>query len=48
MKWEQSTIEAEHMIKPLTVEGNIILDPFMGSGTTGEAALNLKRTIYWN
>ena len=31
------------MIKPLTVEGNIVLDPFMGSGTTGEAALNLKR-----
>ena len=42
-KWEQSTIEAEHMIKPLTVEGNVILDPFMGSGTTGEAALNLNR-----
>lgn len=42
-EWEQSTIEAEHMIKPLTVEGNIVLDPFMGSGTTGEAALNLKR-----
>ena len=31
------------MIKPLTVEGNIVLDPFMGSGTTGEAALKLKR-----
>ena len=42
-EWEQSTIEAEHMIKPLTVEGNIVLDPFMGSGTTGEAALKLKR-----
>jgi site-specific DNA-methyltransferase (adenine-specific) len=42
-QWEQSTIEAEHMIKPLTVEGNIVLDPFMGSGTTGEAALKLKR-----
>ena len=42
-KWEQSTIEAEHMIKPLTVEGNIVLDPFMGSGTTGEAPLNLNR-----
>jgi DNA modification methylase len=26
-----------------TIEGNIVLDPFMGSGTTGEAALNLKR-----
>jgi 16S rRNA G966 N2-methylase RsmD len=42
-EWEQSTIEAEHMIKPLTVEGNIVLDPFMGSGTTGEAAINLNR-----
>ena len=31
------------MIKPLTVEGNVVLDPFMGSGTTGEAALKLKR-----
>ncbi len=27
----------------MTVEGNIVLDPFMGSGTTGEAALNLNR-----
>jgi 16S rRNA G966 N2-methylase RsmD len=42
-EWEQSTIEAEHMIKPLTVEGNLVLDPFMGSGTTGEAALKLNR-----
>ena len=42
-KWEQSTIEAEHMIKPLTVERNLVLDPLMGSGTTGEAALKLKR-----
>ena len=31
------------MIKPLTVEGNLVLDPFMGSGTTGEAALKLNR-----
>ena len=31
------------MIKPLTVKGKVVLDPFMGSGTTGEAALNLNR-----
>ena len=31
------------MIKPLTIEGNLVLDPFMGSGTTGEVALNLNR-----
>ena len=42
-EWEQSTVEAEHMIKPLTVKGNVILDPFMGSGTTLEAAYNLHR-----
>ena len=39
-EWEQSTIEAEHMIKPLTVEGNTVPDPFMGSGGT---ALKLNR-----
>ena len=37
-EWEQSTIEAEHIIKPLTVEGQIVLDPFMGYGTFGVAA----------
>lgn len=42
-EWEQSTVEAKHMIDSLTVENQIILDPFMGSGTTGEAALELER-----
>jgi ParB-like chromosome segregation protein Spo0J len=41
--WAQSTIEAEYMIKNLTVENQIVLDPFMGSGTTGIAALKLDR-----
>lgn len=41
--WEQSTVEAEHVIKKLTIENQIVLDPLMGSGTTGLAALNLKR-----
>ncbi|MGA8844180.1 MAG: DNA methyltransferase [Nitrososphaeraceae archaeon] len=41
-EWEQSTIEAEH-IKPLTVECQIVLDPFMGYGTNGIAALKLNR-----
>jgi DNA modification methylase/ParB-like chromosome segregation protein Spo0J len=40
---EQSTVEAEHIIKKLTLEDQIVLDPLMGSGTTGIAALNLKR-----
>jgi len=43
-KWAQSTIEAEYVISKLTIEKNhTILDPFMGDGTTGIAALNLKR-----
>jgi len=42
-EWQQSTIEATHIIKPLMVEGQIILDPFMGYGTNGIAALELNR-----
>ena len=42
-EWEQSTIEASHIIKPLTVEGQIVLDPFMGYETNGIAALELNR-----
>ena len=41
--WEQSPIEAEHVIKKLTIESQIVLDPLMGSGTTGIAALTLGR-----
>ena len=40
-EWEQSTTEAEHIIKPLTVEGQTVPDSFMGSGTTVEAAIKL-------
>jgi site-specific DNA-methyltransferase (adenine-specific)/modification methylase len=42
-EWEQSTVEASHMIEPLNVEGMTVLDPFMGSGTTGLAARKLNR-----
>ncbi len=42
-EWEQSTIEAEHVIKGLTVENQIVLDPFMGYATNGVAALKLNR-----
>lgn len=41
--WEQSIVEAEHTIKELTQENQIVLDVLMGSGTTGEAALKLGR-----
>jgi hypothetical protein len=42
-EWEQSVIEADHVIKRLTVENQVVLDPFMGSGTTGISALRLNR-----
>jgi DNA modification methylase len=41
--WAQSPVEAEHVISRLTVENQIVMDPFMGSGTTGIATLNLGR-----
>ncbi|MDP9288056.1 MAG: hypothetical protein M3P08_07650 [Thermoproteota archaeon] len=41
-EWAQSTKEADHFLSRLVVENQTVLDPFMGSGTTGIAALNLK------
>jgi DNA methylase/ParB-like nuclease domain len=41
--WEQSTVEAEHIISRLTVEGQTVFDPMMGSGTTGIATIQLGR-----
>jgi site-specific DNA-methyltransferase (adenine-specific) len=41
--WGQSPIEAEHVIKYLTFPGEIVLDPMMGEGTTGIAAINRGR-----
>ncbi|CAN5455778.1 hypothetical protein BH18THE2_BH18THE2_21010 [soil metagenome] len=42
-EWTQSPIEAEFIIDNLTVPNQIVLDPFMGVGTFGLAALKLKR-----
>ena len=42
-EWQQSTVEGEHVIRGLTVQNQIVLDSFMGSGTTGIPALNLNR-----
>ena len=42
-EWQQSTVEAEYIIKNLTLENQTVLDPMMGSGTTGIASLNLER-----
>ena len=40
--WEQSTVEAEHVYRILTVENQKILDPFVGAGSTAIAAINLN------
>ena len=42
-EWEQNTIEAEHVISRLTVEGQTVCDPMMGEGTSGAAATKLGR-----
>jgi DNA methylase len=43
-QWEQSIVDAEHVIKYLTVENEVVCDPMMGrEATTGKACLNLKR-----
>jgi DNA modification methylase len=42
-EWQQSTVEAQYVIKNLTIEKQIVLDQMMGSGTTGLATLNLRR-----
>jgi len=35
----------EYLIKPSTFEGDVVLDPFMGSGTTGIACMKLDRNF---
>lgn len=42
-KWQQTLIEAEKIISRVTVENQVVLDPMMGVGTNGIAALKLKR-----
>jgi ParB-like chromosome segregation protein Spo0J len=42
--WTQNVYEAEHIIRKLTLENDIVLDPMMGrEATTGKACLNLGR-----
>ena len=41
--WAQSSEDARYIIEQLAKPGDTVLDPFVGSGTTGIAALNLRR-----
>ena len=42
-KWGQSSIEAIKYINKFTTNGDVILDPFCGGGSTLEACKILKR-----
>jgi len=42
-RWAQSESGMADLIRRLTRPGELIVDPFMGAGTTGVAALALKR-----
>jgi hypothetical protein len=42
-KWEQGIGESEYFIENLTYEGDLVIDPFLGSGTNGLAAKRLQR-----
>jgi DNA modification methylase len=42
-KWEQAEAEFGKLIADYSSPGQLILDPFMGSGTTGAASLRLGR-----
>jgi len=44
-KWEQSLGWFEYYIEKLTKENDLILDPFLGSGTTAVACKQLKRNF---
>jgi ParB-like chromosome segregation protein Spo0J len=41
--WQQSVIEASYYIERLTTTGEMVVDPFCGSGTTAFAAKQLNR-----
>ena len=44
-RWEQSTKEAEYYISHLSVVGEVVLDPMMGTGTTGVSSLSCSRNF---
>ena len=51
-KWEQSAIEVEHVVGVLTVENQMVLDPFMGSAITSDSDFlpeyALKKKCRWS
>ncbi len=42
-EWAQSTVESDYYIKYMTIQNEIVYDPFLGSGVFGISAKKLKR-----
>ena len=42
-EWAQSTIESDYYIRYMTIENEIVYDPFMGQGTFGISAVKQNR-----
>jgi ParB-like chromosome segregation protein Spo0J len=42
-RWAQGLPEAEYYIERLTSKGSLVVDPYLGGGTTGVAAIKLGR-----
>jgi len=42
-EWAQSTVESDYFIKYMTIENEIVYDPFLGQGTFGISAIKLNR-----
>ena len=45
-EWQQDLAEAKYCIERLTNEGDLVVDPFCGSGTTAIAALEIDRNFW--
>jgi len=41
--WAKSTVESDYYIKHMTIENEIVYDPFLGQGTFGVSAVKLNR-----
>ena len=42
-EWAKSTVESDYFIKYMTIENEIVYDPFMGQGTFGVSAIKQNR-----
>ena len=48
LEWEQSMVEAEYIIKPITIENQTVLDPMMGFWYNRNSSIEFKKKVYRN